>query len=336
MKACFLLTAFSAMIFAQTPVVAPTPAPPGIPASLAPDTVVATVGDVKVTVDDVRKMLQNAPPQLSQFFRQNPQGFIQQMFLFQYLSEEGDKAKLGEKSPLKEELETQRKWVIANAEVNEQRDGYQVTADEINKFYAANQSRWQEAKIKAILVNFKPGTSSKGTSSTDIAEAARKAFENAHTDTKGQPASKERSEEEAKTLATDLVKQLRSGADFSKLVEQYSDDAASKAKGGDFDEIKATSAYPPELKKAIFALKPGGISDPVRQPTGFYIIKMVETSVQPLNDVREPIVQELRQSHLNEWLKQLNARFQPKIQSPEFFMRPDTYVQPAAAQPRKP
>ncbi|HEX5430439.1 MAG TPA: peptidylprolyl isomerase [Bryobacteraceae bacterium] len=316
MKACFLLAAFSAAAFAQLP------GAPAVPAQPSPDSVVATVGGMKVTLGEIRGMLKDAPPQISRFFKQNPQGFIQQMFLFQYLAAEGDKAKLGEKSPLKEELEAQRKWVIANEEVNHERDGYQVTAEEINKFYAAHQDRWEQAKIKAILIAFKPAPKGAAKSSADIAEAAREAFENAHPNTD----PKQRSEADAQKLAADIVTQLRGGADFSKLVAQYSDDASSKAKGGDFDDIKATSAYPADLKKAIFALKPGQISDPVRQPTGFYIIKMEQKSVQPLNDVRGPIVQELRQTHLNEWLQQLNARFKPTVQMPQFFTNPEQYV----------
>ena len=78
--------------------------------------------------------------------------------------------------------------------------------------------------------------------------------------------------------------QLRGGADFAKLAEQYSEDPASKAAGGDFGVIKASSEYPAELKSAVFALKPGEVGA-LRQPTAYYIIRVEEKGPQPVNEV---------------------------------------------------
>ena len=323
MKALLVCALFCAVLSAQIPSVT-GPSAPQTP--LPPNTVVATVAGTNVTIDDVRKMTENAPPQLLQFLKQQPQNFIQQMFLFRFLSAEGDKLKLAEQSPLKEQIETERAWVIANAMVNHERDYYQVTGQQIEEFYHLNESRWQQAKIKAILVGFKPGAAAP-VNPKDMEEAAKQALSGAH------PAN-QRSEDEAKSLAADLVKQIRAGADFVKLVEQYSDDSSSKGSGGEFPPVKATSPYPEDLKKAIFALKPGEVSDPVKQPSGFYIIRMEEKTIQPLNDVREPIVQEMRQSHLNDWLKSLNSRFTPVVQKPEFFVQPQLYLEPAAPAPK--
>ena len=63
---------------------------------------------------------------------------------------------------------------------------------------------------------------------------------------------------------------------------------------------------------------------------------MDEKTVQPLDDVREPILKELQQSHLNEWINDLNKRFTPAIQSPQFFSQPQLYLQPGAAAPAPP
>jgi hypothetical protein len=35
--------------------------------------------------------------------------------------------------------------------------------------------------------------------------------------------------------------------------------------------------------------------------------------VQPLNDVHEPIVQEIRETHVKDWLTDMNTRFTPVI-----------------------
>jgi hypothetical protein len=324
MKTCGLFAIFAALLPAQIPNLGAPPAAATAPEKLPGTTVVATVKGVNVTIDDIRRMADTAPLQVLRYLQQDPQGFVRQMFLFRYLTEEGDKLKLGEQSPLKEQLEAQRGWVIANAMVGHEEDAYQVSETDLNNFYQKNQARWQQAKIKAIFVGFKPGAASlSAADSKDLEAAAKSAFQAAH------PAN-ERPEDEAKKLAADIIKQLRAGADFGKLVEQYSDDSMSKSTGGEFPPIKATSPYPDDLKKAIFALNNGDISEPIQQPSGFYIIRMDEKSVQPVNDVRDNIIRELRQTHRDQWLNDLNRGFTPTIQNPEFFLQPQLYIPQAA------
>jgi peptidyl-prolyl cis-trans isomerase C len=327
MKRLVLPAIFAAGLSAQIPQIG---APSAAPASLPLNTVVATVGGIGVTIEDVRKMLETAPPQVLRYLQQSPQLFIQQMVLLRYLASQGNQLKLGEESPWKEQIEATVNWIIANAMVTHERNDYQVSEEQIQDFYQKNQSRWQQAKIKEIFIGFKSGAPA-SSNSQDLAEAAKRALESAH------PANS-RSEDEAKQLAANIVSQLHSGADFGKLVEQYSDDPSSKASGGEVPPIKSTSSLPDDFKKAIFALSPGGVGDPVRQPTGFYIIRMEEKSVQPINDVREPIIQEFRDKHRNDWLNGLNSRFAPVIQKPEFFVSPQTYLPelaPAATQGKK-
>ena len=108
---------------------------------------------------------------------------------------------------------------------------------------------------------------------------------------------------------------------------QYSDDAESKSSGGDFGTpIKATSSFALELKKTVFAMKPGDISDPVAQGYGYYIIRLEQKTVQPLNDVRESIVKEIRDNHMNEYMKDLTVRFTPQVQRPDFFVSPQKFL----------
>jgi hypothetical protein len=70
----------------------------------------------------------------------------------------------------------------------------------------------------------------------------------------------------------------------------------------------------------------GDISDPVRQGNGFYIIRLEEKKVQPINDVRESIVKEIRDNHMHDYMTDLNKRFTPQVQRPDFFIHPETYL----------
>jgi peptidyl-prolyl cis-trans isomerase C len=344
MKTCFLLAAFAAAMYGQLlpPGIGPAagPAPGAAPqAAIGPDTVVATVAGISVTVADVRKILTNAPTQLTQQFQQNPQLALGQVYLIRYLAAEGEKLHLEEKSPLKEEIEELitllKQQVLANAMVNQEQNGYLVSDEQIDDYYKKNQSRWEEAKIKVILVGFKPAAVAPAKLNAEasptpggaapavedtLAAAAKAALEGAH------PAN-ERSQDEAQKLAASLVQQLRGGADFAKLVTQYSDDAESKSSGGDFGTpIRATSSFAPELKKIVMAMKPNEISDPVRQGNGFYIIRLESKTVQPLNDVRESIVKDLRDNHLHDYMNDLTNRFKPQVQRPDFFAQPGKFL----------
>jgi len=126
-------------------------------------------------------------------------------------------------------------------------------------------------------------------------------------------------EAQAKAKADDLRKQILAGADFGKLARENSDDKGSAAKDGDFGLIQKASPYPDALKNVVFALKPGEVSEPVKQPTGFYLIRVDEFTSQPFDQVNTQIVEEMRQTRFNDWLKSLEARFAVKIDNPAFF-----------------
>src|SRR5437879_11803590 len=123
MKTCLLLPTLAALLSAQAP--APAPVNPG--------TVVAKVDGKDVTAGEITAMLQHSgDPRVMQAFQQNPKYIVQQLFMMRYLARLGEQAKLGERSPLKEELEMMRINAVAVAMVNQERDGYSVTAEAVN------------------------------------------------------------------------------------------------------------------------------------------------------------------------------------------------------------
>ncbi len=287
-----------------------------------PQKVVATVGGKDITVGDVQKMTGMFSPQDMQQYQQNPQFILSQYFLFVHLADEGDKLKLLEKSPYKEQYEGLRMQLLRNARLNEENNTFPVSAEMIDSYYKEHSAQYEQAKIKVIYIAYAGQETPKGTDPASVAAAAKAAVA---------VGLSKRSEADARTLATDIVKQLRGGADFGKLVAQYSEDAASKAKGGDFGVIKAVSEYPAELKKAVFALKPSEISDPIRQPTAYYIVRLEEKGSQPMAEVREKIIQAVRNDHMNQWMKDMNASYQAVIKDPDFFKAPAPAVPPALA-----
>jgi len=78
--------------------------------------------------------------------------------------------------------------------------------------------------------------------------------------------------EAIKNLATRVLELARSGADFSELAAEYSDDPSSE-RGGDLGFFSPGDMVP-EFELALSALKPGEISGLVRTQFGYHIIKL--------------------------------------------------------------
>jgi hypothetical protein len=311
MKVFLIPAIFAASLAAQPPTITSAAPPSPLGAPPADDAIVATVDGHDVTYGELRSMLSRLPA----VAQRDPQAGLQNIFIMRYLASEAEKLKLGERSPLKEDLEFKRMDMLAGAMMNFQRETSTVPDGAVEAYYKANLAKYEQARIKVIYIAFKPGVTGTASSPEDLARAAQEALAQAHSGV-------DRSEAQAKALAEEVVKKARGDADFLALVEQYSEDPASKSTYGDFGVIKHDStSYPEDLKKAVFALENGKISDPVRQATGFYIIRMEEKSTQPLSEVGVEIGQTVRQESLGAWFQALNARFKPEVKDPAAFVQ---------------
>ena len=79
---------------------------------------------------------------------------------------------------------------------------------------------------------------------------------------------------EVKQLATRLIDQIRAGAAFPAVAQQFSQ-APSAATGGDIGWV-TPSQLSPLLGEAIAKMNPGEMSYPIRTPGGFYILYLVD------------------------------------------------------------
>jgi len=109
----------------------------------------------------------------------------------------------------------------------------------------------------------------------------------------GKDASKETEEKVRKTAEAVLAK-VRKGEDFARLAAAHSS-CPSKSKGGDLGYFEK-GQMEPAFEEVAFTLKKGEISDLVRTPFGYHIIKVEdinEARTQPLEEVRDQIVDAL-------------------------------------------
>ncbi|MCX5752060.1 MAG: peptidyl-prolyl cis-trans isomerase [Candidatus Krumholzibacteria bacterium] len=87
-------------------------------------------------------------------------------------------------------------------------------------------------------------------------------------------------EEDIKARAEDIRADIAKGTlDFAEAAKEYSDDNTTADKGGDLGFFKKGDMAP-EFDAAAFALKPGQLSEPVRTPFGYHLIKVEERKTE--------------------------------------------------------
>jgi len=87
------------------------------------------------------------------------------------------------------------------------------------------------------------------------------------------------------TANADYAEAIKPGADFTALASKDSIDTGSKASGGDLGWFgKDSTTVPSEIISAVFSMKIGDISKPVKSTSGYYIIQLLGHEVRPLTD----------------------------------------------------
>ncbi len=74
-----------------------------------------------------------------------------------------------------------------------------------------------------------------------------------------------------------MIQQLRDGAPFPLLAQQFSS-AASAARGGDVGWVREGELRP-ELDAVIKEMEPGAVSQPIQVPGGIYVVALVEKKI---------------------------------------------------------
>ena len=288
-------------IFLQAQVAQPPAA-----ATPSPETVIATVEGRKLTFGELQSYLSALDPDRQKAALQNRTELVRQYALMKHLATLADQAKLDQKSPYKEALASSRLQILTQAQINEQYLTTVVTAEDQQKFFEQNKDRYSQVKLKVIYVSFVTSPSAADLKS-----------------------GKSRTEADAKTKIESLSKDLRGGADFLKLVKEYSEDEKSKAQNGDFGTVRKSDNLPEEIRSVVFKLKKGEVSEPVRQRNGYYLFKAEDVSARPYSEVKDDIYTELKNIRMAEWMDKLAKSIPVKIEDQSFF----TEAPPASTAP---
>jgi peptidyl-prolyl cis-trans isomerase D len=104
-------------------------------------------------------------------------------------------------------------------------------------------------------------------------------------------------ETQARERAEAVLASLRNGEDFATMAKQYSEDTATAEKGGDLGYFPRGQMVQP-FEEVAFSLPVGELSDVVRTPFGWHILRVEdkrEAETRPLAEVEPEIKEKLRE-----------------------------------------
>lgn len=118
---------------------------------------------------------------------------------------------------------------------------------------------------------------------------------------------------DAKRKLTELKQRLdNNAAKFEELAKMFSNDL-SASRGGDLGWIYPGDTVP-EFERAMDALQPGQVSEPIESPFGYHLIQVIERKRDDVSQERQRLIarQAIRERKLEEatqdWLRQLRDR----------------------------
>ena len=275
--------------------------------------------EMTVSDDQIKAYHQSHPNDFDNFlqsnlqFRQRAQGPQREQFRRQYgefkiVADLARKEGLEEDATVKLEILLGSSQILQIAYLNDvgQNAGTLISGKEVEQYYNEHIADFEEVRVRHILIT------TEALSKEEEADRKRK----------GKPIALTAAQARRKAQA--ILVRARRGENFARLARLYSDDPGSKNNGGQYDFPRGQMV--PEFENAAFALKPGQISDLVKTPFGFHIIKLEARHPGPLPSdpkMRQQIVDKLKEYKINDRIDELARK--SKIVVPEDF---DTTIKP--------
>ncbi len=118
--------------------------------------------------------------------------------------------------------------------------------------------------------------------------------------------------------AQDIEAKLKAGGNFEALAKQYSDDAGSATQGGDLGLSERGSLEAP-FGDALFAMKPGDISAPIRTKFGYHIIRLDDIAPargKTFAEARADVLDQIKHDRAADKFGDLQEQIQQKVDQP--------------------
>lgn len=240
------------------------PIPPP-PPQVAPDTVVLTVGDTKVTRAQFDAIADAMPEQYRAFMKgPGRKQLADQIAKVLALSAEAKRRKLDEEPEFQMQNQYRTEELLsffAAAAITEET---KVDDAALHEYYEAHKSEYERVRARHILIRMQGSP------------------------VPMKPGEEDLTEEQALEKVKELRRRIEAGEDFAKIAAAESDDAGTAAKGGELGWFHRGQMVP-SFEEAAFQLETGKLSEPVKSEFGYHLIEVEEHEFTPLEQVKEGI-----------------------------------------------
>lgn len=259
-----------------------------------PDRVVITIGDLKITAAQFDQMIDALPENYRPVARgSGRKQFADNLVRILVLAQEGRRRKIDEMPVFKAQAMFSEASVMAGLTSNDIKKNVKLDEAELRKHYDAHKADYERVRVRHILVRMQG-------SPLPVA-----------------PGQKDLTEAEALAKAQSIRKRILGGTDFADLARTESDDSETVPTGGEIGFFHRGQRVP-SFEDAAFALDVGQISEPVKTPFGYHIIRMEAKESKRFEEVRVELEQKMRPEQAQKTVEELTAK-SGAVLDPEFF-----------------
>jgi parvulin-like peptidyl-prolyl isomerase len=251
------------------------------------DRVVLSVGDDKMTVQDVGNILNALSPQARAYYggpgkKDLPQYLIE----LKILDAEAKKQHLEDQPEVREALEIARESILADAARKRIVKSIPVSEANLKEVYEKRKAEFDEVRIRHMLIR----------TETSIL--------NQYMPANKPPPSSQEARKKLEKLRAEILK----GADFAQMAQTNSDDLRTAGNGGDMGYITRQSAVPP-IAEAAYSLRPGQVSEIIPTPYGLEVIKVEDRRFKPFEEVKAVLEEDYRKSKYRDALSEVSKNY---------------------------
>jgi peptidyl-prolyl cis-trans isomerase C len=293
----------------KPPAIRPAPAPVKEPAKeanandatgplvvVAPDTVVLTVGGYKFTRAQFEELLSALPENMRASAAAPGPGRRQvgeQLAELKAIAEEARKRKIDQAPGVQQLIAIQTDNVLASALAKRITDEIKPDEPALKAYYDAHKTQYEQVKASHILIRF---------------QGSRVPLK---------PNQKDLTDAEALAKATEIRKQIDAGGDFAAIAKTESDDIGSGAQGGSLGSFPHGKMVA-QFDEAAFSLPVGQLSEPVKSPFGYHIIKVEAHTTKSFEEARPEIEKQIKPQLTKEAMDRIKKRLPVTIDDSYF------------------
>jgi peptidyl-prolyl cis-trans isomerase C len=246
--------------------------------------VILTVGETRITAGEFDAWVEVLPEQLRGYARgPNRLKFAENLVRTKLLAAEARRRQIEEKPEYQAQLQKHAENLLAAMAFQQITKDFNIDDATMQAYFERHRSEYERVRARHILIRF---------AGSPMPLPAGK---------------KELSPDEALSKVQELRKRIAAGEDFAALAKAESYDIGSAGKGGDLDWFRRRQMVP-EFEEVAFALKPGQLSDPVRSPYGFHLIRVDQRESKTLEELRPELTKRLRAELGEKAVKELREK----------------------------